>query len=214
MTTTNTPRVRVLRGVEPQPAELSAVRARAARHLVVDPDLVRAATDDGYRAGYQAGFTAGLEDAAAAIDARERSRGEQLACVLEGLAAAADAIGREHAAVIADVEARIAELAVDIAGELVGRELAAAGTRGRDALARALRLAPDTAPVTARLHPDDVATAGAHLDDLASGRSLTVVADPSLEPGDCVVDVGATRIDARVAPALERVRAVLDGAAP
>ena len=62
----------MLRGVEPQAADLGTVRAQSARHLVVDPELVQGATDDGYRVGYQAGFDAGLLDAATAIDVRER----------------------------------------------------------------------------------------------------------------------------------------------
>src|SRR5882724_2676313 len=93
VTTTTGPRVRVLRGLEPTEstatrADLGTVSARSARDLVVDPSLVRDATDEGYRIGYDAGFTAGLSDAAEAIDSRERSRGQQIQTLLAELQSA------------------------------------------------------------------------------------------------------------------------------
>jgi flagellar assembly protein FliH len=210
VTTNSGPRVRVLRGIQPSAADIGTVRARAARDLVVDPALVEEATESGYRAGYDAGFTAGLEDAATAIDSRERARGDQLHAVLEQLHVAATALATDHRSIIADIEARVVAIAVDVATELVGHDVAQRDERGRAALGRALRFAPDGAPVVARLHPDDVATAGVDT-DAAGGDSIRIVADPTLAPGDCIVDVGATRIDARIAPAIERVRAVLRG---
>jgi flagellar assembly protein FliH len=41
------------------------------------------------------------------------------------------------------------------------------------------------------------------------GRPITLVDDPSLKPGDAVAVCDATTIDARLGPALERVREVL-----
>lgn len=209
MTTTG-PRVRVLRGIEPRPADLGTVSARAARELVVDPRLVHEATDEGFRFGYEEGFSKGLTDAAAAIDSRERARGEELRGTLDRLVRAADALATEHAAVVAAIEDQVVTLACAVATEIVGAELRHTDQRGRDALLRALRFAPEQGAVRARLHPDDIATAG-DLTSLVGGRALDVVGDRALQPGDCVVDIDATRIDARIAPALARVRAVLEG---
>ena len=209
MTTTG-PRVRVLRGIEPRPADIGTVSARAARELVVDPQLVADATDEGFRFGYDEGFSKGLSDAAAAIDSRERARSEQLRSTLDRLAAACAALATEHAAVIAAIEDQVVTLACAIATEVVGAELRHTNARGRDALLRALRFAPEQGAVRARLHPDDVATAG-DLSGMIGSRSLDVVADPTLQQGDCIVDIDATRIDARIAPAFARIRAVLEG---
>lgn len=209
MTTTG-PRVRVLRGIEPRPADIGTVSARAARELVVDPRLVHEATEEGFRFGYDEGFSKGLADSADAIDAREQARGEQLRSTMARLDAAANALAVEHAAVIEAIEEQIVTLACAIATEIVGAELRHTNQRGRDALLRALRFAPEQGAVRARLHPDDVATAG-DLSTLLAGRALDVVSDPLLDTGDCVVDIDATRIDARIAPALARIRAVLEG---
>ncbi len=202
------PRVRVRRDLGATAADLATVRSPAARDLVVDRALVDSAMDDGYRAGYDAGFTAGLEDSASAIESRERDRAQQFAVVLDRLAAAADEIASEHAAVIATVEKDVVAIAFEIAQALLGRELRVIDDRGRDALRRALQFAPPVGPVVARLHPDDVTMLG-NPESIVAGRSLTVTADTSLEPGDAIVDVSAARIDARIGPALARIREVL-----
>ena len=49
-------------------------------------------------------------------------------------------------------------------------------------------------------------------DRRAPGREpFTIVADPSVERGGCIVEVGASQIDAQLAPALERMREALFG---
>jgi flagellar assembly protein FliH len=206
-------KVNVLRGVAATTADLGTVRARIARDLVIDPELVRDATDEGYRSGYNAGFTAGLEDAAAAIDAREQQRRAEVHAAVERLAAETHALDARHTAVIADIEDRIIDVAFEIATVLVGHEIAVATAPGRDAILRCLQLAPIDGTVVARLHPDDVDTASPNSSDAGNdstyGRTLSIVADATLARGDAIVDIGPTRIDGRIAPALERVREVL-----
>jgi flagellar assembly protein FliH len=203
------PKVTVLRGVEATTADLATVRARIARDLVIDPELVRDATDEGYRTGYNAGFTAGLEDAATAIDAREQQRRGELRSVVERLAIAIDELDGRHRDVITDIESRAVAVACEIAEAIVGHELAASEHPGRDAIVRCLQLAPADGTVIAHLHPDDVATAAFEDTAAVYGRAIRIVADATLTPGDAVVDVGPTRIDGRVAPALARIREVL-----
>lgn len=205
---TTAPKVRVLRGVTVKAADLDTVRASGARALVVDPELVRAATEDGYDAGYQAGFDAGLADSARAIDTRERQRSAAVADVIERLNAASERIAQEHTGVLTEIESRIIDLACALAETIVGHELSASTNPGRDALVRALQFAPETGHVHVRMHPGDAELLG----DVASTlgrRSLTVTSDSTLTTGDCIVDIDSTRIDARIAPALARIKDVL-----
>jgi flagellar assembly protein FliH len=92
------------------------------------------------------------------------------------------------------------------------REIATSADPGREALARALALAPEQRPVTVRLNPTDRMTIG--LPDgttelVMDGRTITIQDDRSLKPGDSVAVCDATTVDARLGPALERVREVL-----
>jgi flagellar assembly protein FliH len=108
-------------------------------------------------------------------------------------------------------EVAAVDAALALAEAILGRELAVATDPGRDAIVRALAVAP-VGPdgVVVRLHPLDRDRLG-DLHDLALGREVTVVADATVAPGGCAATVGATDIDASVAAALARVRLVLGG---
>lgn len=185
-------------------ADLGMVSARPARTLVVSQDLVDAATRDGYVAGHAQGFSEGYEDGIAEAGRHV----EQLAGLVGRLGAAAESLTVRETTARADIEDQVVATAFRIAEVIVGHAVSRPDDRGRDAIARALQLAPDQGLVTARLNPADAAVLAQHT-NVAPGRALEIVADASIAPGDCVVDVGACRVDARIGTALDRVREVL-----
>ncbi len=171
----------------------------------------------GHAAGYAAGFTAAERDAehAAARSERERAAREQarvaqVAHAVDLLAAAAEEFTRKEQVAVADIEDAVVELALGIAREVLGRELAVSADPGAEALSRALALLPEGAPATVRLHPADAASL-IGLDDLARGRGVVLVADPAVERGGCLAEAAGRSVDTRVGPALERVAAALRG---
>jgi flagellar assembly protein FliH len=185
-------------------ADLGTVSARSARGIVVSPELVESARQDGYAAGFEEGYGAGY---AHGIDDAHRHV-ELLANLVEQLGREADAFAARETTTRSEIEEQIVAAAMQIAEVLVGHELAQPDERGRDAIARAIALAPVHGDVTARLNPADIALLGDPA-TLAPGRVLAIVADPSLTPGDCIVDVASCRIDARISAAIERAREVL-----
>jgi flagellar assembly protein FliH len=187
-----------------QRADLATVSARSARGIVVSPELIESARQEGYTAGFEegygAGYPSGIEDA--------RRHVELLGQLVERLGGEADALAAREATARSQIEDQVVAVAMQIAEVIVGHRLEQPDGRGRDAIARALALAPAHGDVTARLHPADIAVLG-DAGTIAPGRTLVIVADPSLTPGDCVVDVASCRIDARISAALERAREVL-----
>ena len=205
---------RVLRDVAVvAPADLSQVSARVARSLVVDPELVESAIRDGRGSGYEAGYNAGYAEGLTEARSRTQELAQRLIGLVPQFGAAATALYEREATARHDIEDQVVAVAFEIAQVLVGHELHQCEQRGRDALARALAFAPEQGHVVARLYPDDLSTLG-DAEHLAPGRSLSLVPDPSLRPGDCIVDVNGCHIDARLDTAIERVHAVLDGNDP
>jgi flagellar assembly protein FliH len=204
---------------------LNAVDAR-----LTDPHLEqvvaaakRQAVAEGHTEGHAAGYAAGraVADAEALVTAQaiaqqqagaEARRQAEVAQALDVLGRAADGFRQREAVSVAEVEDVVVDLALQVARAVLDREIASSTDPGRDALARALVLAPTDCPATARLHPDDAAALGP-VDDLAAARRLVVVPDPSVERGGCVVDAAGRQIDAQVGPALARVAAALRGPA-
>ena len=64
---------------------------------------------------------------------------------------------------------------------------------------------PAGASTIARLNPADAALIN------KAPPGVTIVADPAVESGGCILEVGDSRIDAQLGPALDRVRSALLG---
>ena len=160
--------------------------------------------------GYAAGYAEGQAAAADEFRQAERQRDAEVERSLRALGTAVDTAARALDERVDALARALPGLVFDVVEALVGRELAVAVDPGRDALARALVLRPGREAVVARLHPDDVARLG-DLAGLGDGREISVVSDPTVSAGDAVVEIGPSRVESRMADALERVRSVLTG---
>lgn len=193
------------------------------RKAAPPPELVAQVRAAAEAAGYAAGWAQGRREAQQAAQAQADRDAQavedvmaatavQIERAIGGIVAAARELERRAIPTVLDIENTIAETAIAVAEAVIGREIRTAAYPGRDALARALALAPEQRPVTVRLNPADRMSIG--LSDgttelVMDGRPITLVDDPSLQPGDAVAMCDATTIDARLGPALERVREVL-----
>ncbi len=172
------------------------------------------ATSQAFAEGRRAGFEEGRFEgrASGAVEARL-----ELAQHIEDLGTAlrhaAAVLGSQLDELAEHMSRTVVDLALEVAAAIVDHEISASASPGRDALVRAVAVAPDRVELIARLHPEDAALlqdANA-LDGIAPGRSITVVADPSVDRGGCLLDAGGSRIDAGVTTAFARVRAALVG---
>ena len=214
----------------------------------VPPGLVRQARVDAESVGYLNGWTQGLREAnsaraadlAAARAEHARfiaDRDQRLRAAMAALADATARLEQAHVPAARDIEDDIVGYAVELAEALLGRELRDVDATARDALARAMRLAPDGEPVTVSVSPQDYAVlvedepagddgdsdaadagvdgpstvAAAILREIseAAGHQITLTRDPALSPGDSLARYGATTIDARLSEGIRRVKEAL-----
>lgn len=193
---------------------------------LVDPTLeavVAEAEECARAAGWERGLLEGREAAlhevtaqavvqekarAEQLELRERRREQVLAEAMGALRLRIADLDTREAPVFEGIERDVATMAVQIAEVLIGRHLELGKWSALDAVQRALALAPRQCTAIVRVHPDAVD----ELPDVSSalpGGSVTVVADPSIEIGGCIVEAGNRTIDAQLGPALERLREVL-----
>jgi flagellar assembly protein FliH len=186
--------------------------------LKLPAELAERLRSQAQAAGYAAGWAEGRRAADEATrEARAEFAAQAQAAAAQAeartgqvLRAVADAVARfeqRSAPALADLSAQLVEAAFALAEAIVGRELATATEPGRDALMRALLLAPAGRAVLVRMHPEDAATLPST--STVDGRDVVVVADPSLGRGDAVLDCDATTVDARIGAAVERAKAAL-----
>lgn len=190
------------------------------RGAVVPEELIVEARATAHAQGYAAGWGEGRRQAAAATRSATDRADAMLARVtaewadrqehaVVAIAAAARSLEQRAVQPAAEVEEMIMRAAVTLTETLLGHELAVSRTPGEDAMRRALALAPVGRPVLVRLHPDEyaaVASTSNHRE--IDGRTVTLIADPTLRSGDAVALCDATTIDARLSAALDRVRAL------
>lgn len=160
-----------------------------------------AARADAHAAGYADGFAAALAELDAARARALEEAGTRLA-----VAAAAARTSRE--ALVAEVADDAVELTYALARSILGDEAVAHALPPHDAVARALRLAPDGADLVVRI-PASCKLSAADLIGLCDTARISIRPDPTVEDGGCIVEAGACRIDTQISTALERVRQAL-----
>jgi flagellar assembly protein FliH len=159
------------------------------------------------RQGYDDGYAEGLARAAAVAAGTRNEETRRAARALSALSQALAGAEEGERAMRAEIQAAAPKLAFALLEVLVGRETALAANPGQDAVSRVLALDEGLQPATVRMNPGDIEA----LEAVDPGRVLNVVADPSVEPGGAMVEIGRATLDGQLGPALERVRQVLLG---
>lgn len=173
----------------------------------VEPETMETEMAAAVRQGYEDGYAEGLAQAATESARLRKEEAARVAGALSALSHALTAAEESDRRMRAEIQTAAPKLAFALLEALLGRELALASNPGRDAVVRVLALDDGLTPATVRLNPVDMAA----LNSLDLGRVLHVVADPGVEPGGAVVEVGRASLDGQLGPAIERVRQILLG---
>jgi flagellar assembly protein FliH len=193
---------------------LARVRTEAEQFLADAHTEAQRLRAEAHATGAKEGRAAGLAEADALIEQRateiaERLTQERLQSVLPAMQAAVTTLQAEREAWLREWEASAIRLSAAIAERIVKDEIALRPEVTPRLIAEALQLAAGCPRLSIRMHPDDVAqlqTAGhALLDQLAALGQATVVPDPHITRGGCVIDTVHGQIDARIETQIDRI---------
>jgi flagellar assembly protein FliH len=150
--------------------------------------------------GYEAGMARARAETSTRLAALEE-RVKRLDAVLHLLARPLEQLD-------ADIESELAQLALGVGKQLARRELHIEPAQVIAILRESLALLPAAArEVRVHLHPEDAATVREHLTAPAVERAWTIVEDPTLSRGGCVIHSQSSRIDARLEARIAAVTA-------
>jgi flagellar biosynthesis/type III secretory pathway protein FliH len=178
-------------------------QAQAAAQIALEHQeaaLRQAELEEAYNRGFDDGFS----------EAHNREL-ERVGAALAMLANASAEVHASQAVWTENAREHIVALAISVARHVIARELRGDPHVIADLTRRALTHFPANEAVQVRVHPEDlsVLTAAVSAEGgnirVAPGRDLQWVADPSVEPGGCIVEGRRRVIDGRVDHALERI---------
>jgi flagellar assembly protein FliH len=165
-------------------------------------DLLREALQESAARGYQAGLAKAQAESQASLDALA-ARVKQLDSLLQLL-------GQPLAQLDTEVEKELLRLTLAVGKQLARRELRIDPTQVIGIIRESLSLLPAAArEVRIHLHPEDAATVRERLAEPSNERAWTIVEDPTLTRGGCIVRTETSQIDVRVE---SRVNAVIANA--
>ena len=140
------------------------------------------------------GYETGLSRAQTEVHARLAALDERLKRLDEVLGS----LSRPLARLDAEVERELVQLALAIGQQLARRELKVEPAQVIAVVREALEQLPAAArEVRVRLHPEDAAVVRERLSAAGAERVWTLVEDPTLSRGGCLVQSESSRIDAR-----------------
>lgn len=174
-----------------------------------------AADGEQHQRVYQDGFAAGLEQGRqAAAGALQQQMQDFLAHQAQDSAQRLAQLFKRAQQQLEELEQTLAQgtldLACEVARQVLRRELTLDPQSVLPVVREALGLLePHYQVALVKLHPSDLeALGGLILDDLADGR-LTLRADTSLQPGDCMVESAGTVVDGTLARRWQQAVATL-----
>jgi flagellar assembly protein FliH len=165
-------------------------------------DGLRAATQEAEERGYQAGLARAEAQMQAQMDALA-ARIKQLDSIVESLAVPLRQLDGE-------VEKELLHLALAIGKQLARRELRVDPAQVIGIIRESLAQLPAAArDVRIHLHPEDAATVRERLPTGGNERAWTIIDDPTLTRGGCLVRTDTSQIDVRLE---SRINAVIASA--
>lgn len=165
-------------------------------------DLLRQALQESEARGYEAGLAKARAESQVSLDVLA-ARVKQLDSILQLL-------GQPLAQLDAEIEKQLLQLTLAVGKQLARRELRIDPAQVIGIIRECLSQLPASArDVRIHLHQEDAATVRERLAEPTNQRAWTVVEDPTLTRGGCIVRTDTSQIDVRLE---SRVNAVIANA--
>ena len=175
-------------------------RSQEERSAAGSRESARVAQKEAETRGYEAGMARARAETSRQLAALEER--------VKHIDAALHLLARPLEQLDAEMEGDLAQLALAIGKQLARRELRIEPAQVIAILRESLALLPAAArEVRVHLHPEDAATVREHLTAPANERAWTIVEDPTLSRGGCVIHSQSSRIDARLESRIAAVAA-------
>jgi flagellar assembly protein FliH len=154
-------------------------------------DVLRQALQESEARGYQAGLAKAQAESQVSLDALN-ARVAQLDSILQLL-------GQPLQQLDGEVEKELLHLTLAVGKQLARRELRVDPTQVIGIIRESLAQLPASArDVRIHLHPEDAVTVRERLAEPANERAWTIIEDPTLSRGGCIVRTETSQIDVRL----------------
>jgi flagellar assembly protein FliH len=154
-------------------------------------DVLRQALQESEARGYQAGLAKAQAESQVSLDALN-ARVAQLDSILQLL-------GQPLQQLDGEVEKELLHLTLAVGKQLARRELRVDPTQVIGIIRESLSQLPASArDVRVHLHPEDAVTVRERLAEPTKERAWTIVEDPTLSRGGCVIRTETSQIDVRL----------------
>lgn len=174
--------------------EIPAVKLPTAEEV---EQIYQQARDDGLKKGQEEGYQAGFKEG------QKKALAEA-----QRLAKAAGKLDQALGALDATVADELLTLAVELAREVVRKEISARPEVLLDVVREALAQLPHQ-HAAIFLHPDDASLLRSYMGDQLAHAGHRIHEDPKLARGDCLLEAGGSQVDATVTMRWRRIVAGL-----
>ena len=155
------------------------------------------AREDGYQAGYNSGYQTGKRTGYEEGQAAAKDEAARIGKVANGLEQALQEFDQQ----VAD---ELLALAVEIARQVVRHEIAARPATILGVVNEALTYLPHL-HAAIHLNPEDASLVRSYLGDALAHAGHRILEEPTLKPGDCLLEAGGSQIDASTGTRWRRV---------
>ncbi|MFL6575826.1 MAG: flagellar assembly protein FliH [Povalibacter sp.] len=155
--------------------------------------------EDIEKKAYEEAYAAGREAGLAAARAEMQPAQERLRSQLNGITAVLDKLSKPLEDLDAEVGEQLARLAVSVAKQVIRRELRMDPSQVIAIMRETVALLPVSArQVRIHLHPEDAVVIRERLAAPGGDRAWSLVEDPVLTRGGCLVTTDTAQVDARL----------------